>query len=286
MNFDLSNDRKITTLHLWRPALAEQGQSGSWLLALQLAGAEIWGPKCERAVGSENVFIIEAITSGTFLYGVKGAVIAARRGDIILIPPSLPVTSRVDGRRPGSKRFYAVSTSTTDFLNIYGLDGHAPHLLTVSAASFRGLLNIKHLETTSEPQASLDAAERILRIFNEYAALKNATTDERHTRLEMRLNDEGNWPDANEIAEIFGVSVPQANRIFRQRYGVSPGKYVLELKLRRALLYVTQTEESIGSIAARLGYANQNYFSNQFKERFGVSPLEKRAGADRYRPDP
>ncbi len=286
MNFDLINAGKITTLHLWRPTLAEQGQSGSWLLALQLAGAEIWGPKCERPIGSENVFIIEAITSGTFLYATKDAVITARRGDIVLIPPRLRVTSRVDGRRPGSKRFFAVSTNTTDFLNVYGLGPHATHLLAVSVASFRGLLDIKHLETTSEPEASLDAVEKILRIFNEYAALKNRKTDERHMRLEMRLSEEGNWPDANEIAQIFGVSVPQANRIFRQRYGVSPGKYVLELKLRRALLYVTQTEESIGSIATKLGYANQNYFSNQFKERFGVSPLEKRTGANRYQPDP
>ena len=81
----------------------------------------------------------------------------------------------------------------------------------------------------------------------------------------------------DEASERFHVSKRHLIRVFKERFGRTPGAYHAAAKLSAARRYLSETELSVGEIAARLGYCDQSYFSASFRKTFGVYPTKWRA---------
>jgi len=91
---------------------------------------------------------------------------------------------------------------------------------------------------------------------------------ERHFREPLRLPD---------LARRAGMSVNSFLRAFRQARGVSPIAHRLALQLEAAArLLREQPGLPVAEAAARSGFADSNYFSRQFRRRFGCAPREFR----------
>ncbi len=104
--------------------------------------------------------------------------------------------------------------------------------------------------------------EELLRLGQSMAHL------ERHFREPLRLPD---------LARRAGMSVNGFLRAFRQVRGVSPIAHRLALQLDAAAALLDETPAwSVAEVAARSGFADSNYFSRQFRRRFGVAPREFR----------
>ncbi|MDD2647862.1 MAG: AraC family transcriptional regulator [Eubacteriales bacterium] len=84
-----------------------------------------------------------------------------------------------------------------------------------------------------------------------------------------------------EMAEIARLSERQFSRAFVSLMGVSPMKYVTELRMERARRLISETEESVTDIAFSCGYLDSNYFSRVFRKKCEMTPEEfrKRYGA-------
>lgn len=80
------------------------------------------------------------------------------------------------------------------------------------------------------------------------------------------------------LAAESGLSTWHLNRMFRQRYGLPPHAYHLQLRLARARLWL-QTPMPIAEISARLGFADQAHLSRLFKRMSGLSPAAYRRAA-------
>lgn len=78
------------------------------------------------------------------------------------------------------------------------------------------------------------------------------------------------------LARHCGLSVSRIAHLFREQVGVSPQKYVDELRLQRAAQLLRSTSLGIAEIAAETGYANAFYFSNRFRKMTGQSPTQYR----------
>ena len=76
----------------------------------------------------------------------------------------------------------------------------------------------------------------------------------------------------DDIAEHFHVSKRHMLRVFKERFGVTPGAYHSEIRLVAAERYLVETQLSIGDIASVLGFADQSFFSTAFKKKYGVYP--------------
>lgn len=116
----------------------------------------------------------------------------------------------------------------------------------------------------------------------------------------VRNNILGNKPDADVLPNTFkimlklcyrmlekdlnisvftantGVSESSVYRLFQKYTGMSPGRYIMELRLEHATRLLCSTSLSVGEIATRLKFKNQFYFSKCFKRRFDLSPREFR----------
>ena len=82
--------------------------------------------------------------------------------------------------------------------------------------------------------------------------------------------------NVNELCERLGYSRAQLNRIFYNKYGISPHDYLIGCKLDYAASLLTYTDYSVADICRMVGYANQAQFNKTFKTKFNVTPLEYR----------
>ena len=75
-----------------------------------------------------------------------------------------------------------------------------------------------------------------------------------------------------EIARASFVSEVYLRRLFKEAYGTSPQKYLMELRIRKALDLLGTGYYTLKEVAELSGYADYKYFSVEFKRAVGVSP--------------
>jgi AraC family transcriptional regulator of arabinose operon len=80
------------------------------------------------------------------------------------------------------------------------------------------------------------------------------------------------------LASAVGLSPSRFAHLFRQETGVSPARYVEEVRLERAQLLLLRTDMPIKQIAPLVGFEDPYYFSTRFRRRFGRPPTEWRRG--------
>jgi AraC-like DNA-binding protein len=80
----------------------------------------------------------------------------------------------------------------------------------------------------------------------------------------------------SELASMSNSSERHFARVFRQTYKVTPGNYILELRMQRARVLLKNTALGISEISSDCGFNDSNYFTRQFHQLFGVTPREYR----------
>lgn len=81
-----------------------------------------------------------------------------------------------------------------------------------------------------------------------------------------------------ELANGLGMSRAHFITVFGNAVGVSPYKYITELRLRHAAELVMRTPHmTVEEIAYSVGFTSVQRFSEMFKNKYGVSPLKYRA---------
>ena len=75
------------------------------------------------------------------------------------------------------------------------------------------------------------------------------------------------------LSREIGVSVSTLKKAFQKESGGGVNSYYIDLKLSRAAKMLCESDMSVGEISEQLGFSTQFYFSEQFKSRYGVSPL-------------
>lgn len=78
------------------------------------------------------------------------------------------------------------------------------------------------------------------------------------------------------LAREVGVSVSTLKKAFQRESGGGVNSYYIDLKLSHAAKMLCESDLSVGEIADKLGFSSQFYFSEQFKSRYGISPLTYR----------
>lgn len=80
------------------------------------------------------------------------------------------------------------------------------------------------------------------------------------------------------LAAMEHLSTPRYNAKFKALMGVSPTRYLLQLRMGEARDLLRNTDFSVKEIAAMCGYRDPYFFSRAFKEYTGCSPRDFRTG--------
>ncbi len=80
----------------------------------------------------------------------------------------------------------------------------------------------------------------------------------------------------SELADKVDLSTRQLERLFQKYLRLTPTRYYLELRLRRARFLLLQTSMSIIDVALASGFVSASHFSKSYREFLGHTPSEER----------
>ncbi|WP_428311826.1 helix-turn-helix transcriptional regulator [Hydrocarboniphaga sp.] len=101
-------------------------------------------------------------------------------------------------------------------------------------------------------------------------------------RIEERLAEVRESAGLQELAALCGVSVRQLTRSFRAVRGCSVGDYVAERQITHAMRLLA-ADESVASVASRLGFSSSSNFCSAFRRGAGITPGQYQQSASRQR---
>jgi len=78
-----------------------------------------------------------------------------------------------------------------------------------------------------------------------------------------------------QLASALGYSNRQVIRLLKKHTGMSPVKFILEVRLQNAYLLIqNKTHFTLSEVRYDVGILTSSYFNRKFKERFGINPSE------------
>lgn len=80
----------------------------------------------------------------------------------------------------------------------------------------------------------------------------------------------------SDIAKEFSFSSEHIIRSFKKTYGITPHQYILQSKIRLAMIMLKSTDLSIEDISEKLNFSDSHHFSTQFKKYMRRKPSEYR----------
>lgn len=126
-------------------------------------------------------------------------------------------------------------------------------LESVNALFYSWLLqwfNVLHYSRPSD--------KRIIRLVQEM---------ERHPELHL---------SSKEWHEKCGLQRSYFHTLFKKETGLTPNDYLIQIRMKKSTMLLQESNRSITSISAELGYSTVHYFTRQFTDHFGISPSRYR----------
>ena len=77
-----------------------------------------------------------------------------------------------------------------------------------------------------------------------------------------------------ELAAASNMCDSYFQRLFKEKYGVSPKKYIIQLKINHACDMLRLGRYTVTQIAELSGFSDVYFFSRQFKEYVGIAPTQ------------
>ena len=94
--------------------------------------------------------------------------------------------------------------------------------------------------------------------------------------LEQLFNAPQQAWNMDALAALAAMSRANFMRVFQQKIGMAPGKFLTQLRLQEAALLLNKTQKNILSVALEVGYQSEAHFSKAFKALYGMTPSQYR----------
>ena len=147
-----------------------------------------------------------------------------------------------------------------DFLSL-----NTGELADAPQSTLHGLLGIIAAEPADQPLTRLrpqfrgGLPPRVLQRVRDYV----------ETHLEDSIS-------LQNLASTAGLSTSHFSRAFKQSEGMTPHRYLLHRRVRRALGLLAETTLAMSEVAMASGFADQSHFCRQFRKLVGATPSRYR----------
>ena len=108
---------------------------------------------------------------------------------------------------------------------------------------------------------------------------KHDVLDDIRSYIDLHIQDNISIED---LCKISNKSVNHTIRLFKNKFGITPHKYILELKMRVARTMLRSSDMSIEQIAESICFYNVGHFSSIFLQNTGMRPSEYRREFFKY----
>ena len=214
-----------------------------------------------------------------------GEEIAVPAGSVILYFPGEPQFYRFRAEIPSTSYYIHFSgTGCTDLLSRAGLSQSG--IVEIGDSNTLKALLGKLIDdfNLSAPMYEELCAGYLLELLSligrklQYKSMGIST--QQNTRIEgicrQMHRDYRSDRTISDYAAECRLSESRFSHLFKERTGVSPHRYLLEIRIGYACELLMGTDLSIAQICTEIGIADQNYFSRVFKKIQHCSPSEYR----------
>lgn len=244
---------------------------------LELYSAGITHPDPNYRIHREkpDLTVIEYIVSGAGHLEIDGHRYTVEAGDVYLLHPYTFQDYYSDYANPWEKIWFNLNGELVkNLIDAYQLKDITYFRQCPLEREFRAALEIVRKR---EPDAYTELALALHRIFA-------GMNDWRQQHPEMRRSPEGlklkefldrNWRREVSLDELGGLisrSGSQTIRIFQRDWQTTPYHYIQDQRYRLAREYLENTDYKVAAIAELVGFKDEFYFSNWFKNKAGMSP--------------
>jgi AraC-like DNA-binding protein len=222
-----------------------------------------------------DYYVFEYVLSGKGYIINDGKSYEVGAGDVYILEKGFSHKYWGDQANPFEKIFINVFGDILgNILTAYGLSGVTVFHAEECKRFFVELLDLAKTNTLNDV-ICYDAACLLFHIINTLAEkrARGEVSSSLAKQIKQRLDGSvhGNVTIETIAAEL-SVSKAQVIKKFSEAYGESPYHYYLNRKIEVAKKLLKTTHMMVCEISTSLGFSDEHYFSNVFKEKTGLSP--------------
>lgn len=231
--------------------------------------------------------VIHYVTKGYGTFKFNGKVYNLKQGDIFILLKGMQVEYVASIDDPWEYYWIGFSGSNAnEYLNRTSITDSCVANCEENSKIPQIILNMCEISKTYNPSSSDD-----ILLLKELYSLLYALIEEfpkpfeyKDKELHTYIQDALNFINSNymhsitvqEIADYVNLSRSYLYKMFIKNLGISPQRYLINLRMYKATLLLKGTKLPIGEVASSVGYSDSLLFSKTFSKHFSMSPLNYR----------
>ena len=231
--------------------------------------------------------VIHYVTKGYGTFKFNGKVFNLKQGDIFILLKGMQVEYVASIDDPWEYYWIGFSGSNAnEYLNRTSITNSCVANCEENSKIPQIILNMCEISKTYNPSRSDD-----ILLLKELYSLLYALIEEfpkpfeyKDKELHTYIQDALNFINSNymhsitvqEIADYVNLSRSYLYKMFIKNLGISPQRYLINLRMYKATLLLKGTKFPIGEVANSVGYSDSLLFSKTFSKHFSMSPLNYR----------
>ncbi|MBI6091363.1 AraC family transcriptional regulator [Clostridium perfringens] len=231
--------------------------------------------------------VIHYVTKGYGTFKFNGKVYNLKQGDIFILLKGMQVEYVASIDDPWEYYWIGFSGSNAnEYLNRTSITNSCVANCKENSKIPKIILNMCEISKTYNPSRSDD-----ILLLKELYSLLYALIEEfpkpfeyKDKELHTYIQDALNFINSNymhsitvqEIADYVNLSRSYLYKMFIKNLGISPQRYLINLRMYKATLLLKSTKLPIGEVASSVGYSDSLLFSKTFSKHFSMSPLNYR----------
>ena len=251
-------------------------------LFVHMCGTSECSPQYKVSRGITHFYTIEHIIQGKGYVQENDRICYPQAGDSHIFHPGSNQTFFTDPANPWVKLWVIFSGPCADSLfEIYKLNEqlHFPNLNLYEP--LKKIIDICNTEIPTDEKmskCSVIIMEMVQQLYL-YKERNNLEQKSLSTAGKLKTIIDTMWKfdvSLDELAAQVYCSRNHAIRLFKSEFGISPYKYISNIRLKNSKRMLRSSNLPVGEIAKSMGFCDSRYFSNWFKKHTGISPKDYR----------
>lgn len=229
---------------------------------------------------------LSVCTGGTGEFNCMGNTHTIQRGDIFIFAPRVPHEYYPLGQEWNIHFFAFNGDGVSNIMQYMNVDGCGVY--SMNETELQGFADkMQKLHEEFKRDAGMKSSAMMFCMLSEIYRLKrkkpiiNLKNDENHERIitpVIRYMRERykECVSLDDICELTGVSKSYLCRIFKKKTGISPIRYLMNIRVEEAKKLLVSTDMRIVYIAEETGFNDISYFCAVFRGNVGLTPDEYR----------
>ena len=226
---------------------------------------------CEKShhygPAARTYWLLHFVASGKGLFRIGDREHIVHAGDLFAIPPYTQAYYEADAENPWEYIWIGFTTTTP-------LPGQFKDVMSLQKAGHIFKSMKKAQDMTSGKTEFLCA--KLWELFSVILESEETDFDYIENALSIIHSEYMLGITVQEISDRLNLERTYFSHIFKKSVGVSPKKYLLNHRMKRAAELILGYGQSISSTAMSVGYNDVYVFSKMFKQFHGVSPTQYR----------